>query len=139
MYPADMLRRLLAAVAAALVIFGLVILLALESSGVAVLETRAPAGTPRETRLWVAEAEGALWLEAATPERAWYRDVLLDPVVSLEREGRAEAFRATPEPGEEARRRLRGWLRERYGWRDAFVGLLQDTSRSIAVRLDPLR
>jgi hypothetical protein len=89
--------------------------------------------------VWVAEAEGALWLEAATPERAWYRDVLLDPVVSLERAGRAAAFRARPAPGEEARRRLRGWLRERYGWRDAFVGLLQDTSQAIAVRLEPLR
>jgi hypothetical protein len=134
-----MLRRFLAGLAAAFVIFGLVTALALESGGVAVLETRAPAGAPRETRVWVAEAEGALWLEAATPEREWYRDVLLDPVVSLAREGRAEAFRAHPEPGAEARIRLRGWLRERYGWRDVFVGLLQDTSRSIAVRLEPLR
>jgi len=133
-----MLRRLLAAAAAVLVIFGLLTLLALESGGVGVLETRAPAGTPRATRVWVAEAEGVLWLEAATPERAWYRDVLLDPIVGLTRDGRAEAFRAHPQPGDAERRRLRGWLRERYGWRDAFVGLLQDTSQSVAVRLEPL-
>lgn len=134
-----MLRRFVAGAGALLVGFGVVTFAALESGGVARLETRAPDGTARRTRVWVAEAEGVLWLEAATPEREWYRDVLLDPVVSLDRDGRAEAFRATPEPGEAARRRLRGWLRERYGWRDAFVGLLQDTSRSIAVRLEPLR
>ena len=32
--------------------------LALESGGVAVLETRAPDGTPRATRVWVAEEDG---------------------------------------------------------------------------------
>jgi hypothetical protein len=133
------LRKLLAAAAALLATFAGVAVLALESGGVAVLGTRAPDGTPRETRVWVAEGAGALWLEAATPERPWYRDVLLDPVVSLERDGHAGAYRALPETGEAARRRLRGWLRERYGWRDAFVGLLQDTSRSVAVRLEPLR
>ena len=134
-----MVRRGLLAAAALLVIFGVVTALALESGGVAVLETRAPNGTPRETRVWVAEAEGALWLEAATAERPWYRDVLLDPLVSLTREGAQQAYRALPEPGEPGHTRIRGWLRERYGWRDAFVGLLQDTSRSIAVRLEPLR
>lgn len=134
-----MLRRGVLAAAVVLAVFGLVTALALESGGVAVLETRAPNGTPRQTRVWVAEAEGALWLEAATPERPWYRDVLLDPIVSVDRGGKELAYRALPDPGEAGHRRIRAWLRERYGWRDAFVGLLQDTSQSIAVRLEPLR
>jgi hypothetical protein len=132
-------RRGIVAAGAALAAFGLVAALALESGGVAVLETRAPDGTPRETRVWVAEVDGALWLEAATAERPWYRDVLLDPLVTLSRDGHDTVYRAVPEPGDEAHRRIRAWLRERYGWRDAFVGLLQDTSRSIAVRLEPVR
>jgi hypothetical protein len=129
----------MAAAGIALAAFGLVTALALESGGVAVLETRAPDGTPRETRVWVAEADGALWPEAATAERPWYRDVQLDPLVTLSRDGRDTVYRAVPEPGDEGHRRIRARLRERYGWRDAFVGLLQDTSASIAVRLEPVR
>jgi hypothetical protein len=131
-------RTALVALAAALAAFAAVTGIALESSGVAVLETRAPDGTPRTTRVWVAEEDGSLLLEAASPERPWYRDVLLDPMVSLTREGRVEAFRAAPEPGDAGHRRVRELLRARYGWRDAWVGLIQDTSRSVAVRLEPL-
>jgi hypothetical protein len=131
-------RRALLALAAGTAGFAALAGVALESGGVAVLETRAEDGAVRTTRVWVAESDGALLLEAATPERSWYRDVERDPQVSLARAGRAEAFRAVPEPGEAGHRRVRALLRERYGWRDAFVGLLQDTSRSVAVRLEPL-
>ena len=129
-----------AKVALAAVLAGLAALtgVALEGGGVAVLETRAPGGTPRITRVWVVEEDGSLLLEAANAERPWYRDVLLDPLVRLEREGRGEAFRAVPEPGKAGRRRVRELLRARYGWRDVWVGLLQDTSGSIAVHLEPV-
>jgi hypothetical protein len=133
------MRALIAAVLGALALFGLVTWLALEGGGgVAVLETKAPDGTPRTTRVWVAEDDGALWLEAANPRRAWLRDVTLDPIVSLARDGHRLSYRAVPEPGEDGHLRIRASLRERYGWRDAFVGYLADTSQSIAVRLEPL-
>jgi F420H(2)-dependent quinone reductase len=131
-------RSVLVALAVSLLGFAAVTGLALESGGVAVLETRAPDGTPRTTRVWVADEDGSLLVEAASAERPWYRDVLLDPMVSLKREGRVEAFRALPEPGDAGHRRVRELLRARYGWRDAWVGLVQDTSGSIAVRLEPL-
>jgi hypothetical protein len=131
-------RTALAALVAALAGFAALTAVALESGGVAVLETRTPGGTPRTTRVWVAEEDGSLLVEAADAERPWYRDVLLDPVVSLAREGRKDAFRAVPEPGDAGHRRVRERLRARYGWRDAWVGLIQDTSQSIAVRLEPL-
>ena len=133
-----MVRSVLVALAVSLLGFAAVTGLALESGGVAVLETRAPDGTPRTTRVWVAEEDGSLLVEAASAERPWYRDVLLDPMVSLKREGHVEAFRALPEPGDAGHRRVRELLRARYGWRDAWVGLIQDTSGSIAVRLEPL-
>jgi hypothetical protein len=44
---------------------------------------------------------------------------------------------AAPEPGDAGHRRIRGLLAAKYGWADAWVGLLQDTSRSVAVRLTP--
>lgn len=35
--------------------------------------------------------------------------------------------------------RVRALLRAKYGWRDAWVALLQNTSRSVAPRLRPSR
>jgi hypothetical protein len=116
--------------------FAAVTWLALEGREVVVLRTFAAGAAPRETRVWVAEADGALWIEAATPERPWYRELVAHPQVELVRGGRTLALRAEPQPGPEGHAKIRELLRARYGWADAFVGLLQDTSGSVAVRLD---
>lgn len=110
---------------------------ALEASGVAVLETRDASGETRRTRVWFAERDHALWLEAATPERDWLRDVRRAPQVALRRGGELEQFDALPLPGDDAHENIRHLLRTKYGWRDWWVGLLQDTSESVAVRLVP--
>lgn len=112
--------------------------LALESGEVIVLRTGDPSA-PRETRVWVAPDGDALLVEAATPERRWYRDLLARPELEVVRDGAAASYRAFPEPGPEGRARIRALLRARYGWADAFVGLLQDTSRGVLVRLEPQR
>ena len=89
--------------------------------------------------MWVAEADGARWLEAATPERAWYRDALADPVVALEHGGATARYRAVPEPGPEGHRRIRALLRAKYGWADDFVGLCRTRrARSPCRPLEPL-
>jgi reactive intermediate/imine deaminase len=111
---------------------------ALEASDVAVLVTERPGGGTRETRVWWVERDGALLLEAATPERAWLAEALAAGEVTLERDGRRERFRAERQREPGARERIRAALREKYGLRDAWVGLLQDTSRAVAVRLEPL-
>jgi hypothetical protein len=111
--------------------------LALEGGEVVVLRTERPEGGVRETRVWIAEQEGVLWLEAATPDRGWYRDLLLRPELELVRAGRARPYRAAPEPGPAGHERIRALLRAKYGLADWWVGLLQDTTGSIAVRLDP--
>lgn len=132
------MRLALAVTLVALVLaglFGLVTWRALESREVAVLTTRTADGAARTTRVWVARHEGAFWIEAATPKRAWYVDLLGDPRVRLEIGGRAIEARALPEPGEDGHREIRRLLREKYGWADAWVGLLQDTTRSVAVRV----
>jgi hypothetical protein len=129
---------------AATVLFSLLVALggvtwaALESSGVAILETRDTDGDTRHTRVWFAEHQRAIWLEAATPEREWLRDVQRSPRVVLRRGSNVEQFEAFPLPGESSHERIRELLRAKYGWRDRWVGLLQDTSRSVAVRLVPL-
>lgn len=130
-------RGVAGAVALALLAFAATTWLALEARDVAELRTRAPDGGWRVTRVWTAEADGGLWLEAATPEREWYRDVVRDPDVELVRAGRRVPWLALPVPGRAGHERVRSLLRGKYGWADAWVGLLQDTSRSVAVRLVP--
>ena len=110
---------------------------ALESGGVAVVGTRAPDGSTRSTHVWFAEPDGELWLEAGTPTNAWYLDVQRDPQVSFRSEDRSGQFTAQliAEPG--AHETIRALLREKYGVRDGWIGLLFDTSHSVAVRLVP--
>jgi len=113
--------------------------LALESREVVLLRTTSPGGEVAQTRVWIADADGAMWLEAATPERGWYRDLRARPRAELVRAGVARCVVARGEPGAEGHRRIRRLLRAKYGWADAWVGLLQDTSRSIPVRLEVCR
>jgi len=112
---------------------------ALESGGVAVLETTDAAGGTRRTHVWVAEDGREVWIEAATPERRWLDDIRRAPGVVLHRDGGAARFTAVAVPGPGAAGRIRRMLRAKYGVRDRWVGLLQDTSRAVAVRLAPVR
>jgi hypothetical protein len=131
-------RRVALLLFAAVAAFSAITWYALESSDVAIVRTRDAAGAPLETHVWPAEEGGAIWLEAATPERPWLRHVEANPEVELVQDGTARRYRATPAPGAQGHARIRSLLRAKYGWRDAWVGLLQDTSRSVAVRLEAL-
>jgi hypothetical protein len=126
---------LLLALAAA---FGAVTWYALEGQEVVVLRTRAPDGGFQETRVWIADADGFSFIEAATPDRPWYQSVRMYPEVEVVRAGQARRYRAVPEPGSVGKARIRSLLRAKYGWADWWVGLIQDTSDSILVRLEPL-
>ena len=133
----SLLRALRWGIAAA-VVFGLVTWVALEGRDVAVLRTHPGDAGWRSTHVWTVEdGTGALWVEAATPDRPWLHDVLRDPQVEVDRAGATTRWNAVPVEGEDAHARIRSMLREKYGWADVWVGLLQDTSQSIAVRLDP--
>lgn len=131
-----MAARFGAVLLAGFVGFGAVTWFALESREVAVLRTPGTSGAFHETRVWLAEADGAIWIEAATPERDWYQRLLQHPTVRLARDGRERAYRAVPVPGPEGHARIRSLLRARYGWADRWVGLFQDTRASVAVRLE---
>jgi hypothetical protein len=130
------------AVLAGAVAFGAVTLFALEGKGIAVLHTRQPGGEEHRTHVWFADSDGALWVEAATASRPFYTDLAADPDVTVEirgappfphittLHGRAELV---PEPG--GHQRIRDLLAHKYGWADAWVALLTDTSASRAVRI----
>ncbi len=109
---------------------------ATEGAEVVVLSTRGPNGTTRKTRVWVADLDGAAWVEAANPERDFYADLQRNPTVSMERNGETRPYIAKVFPGAEGNQRIRALLREKYGWADWWLQQLVDTSQSIAVRLD---
>jgi hypothetical protein len=130
--------RVALAIAASLVIaFAALTWLALESGGVAIVETRASDGSIRSTHVWYAEPDGELWLEAGSPQNPWFEDLSRDPRLSFRAEGRASEYLARKFEDPATRARIRALLREKYGLRDLWVGLLVDSSRSLVVRLDP--
>lgn len=126
----------LLALVAALLAFGGVTWFALEGHDIAILRTRAVDGAVRETRVWVAEEDGTLFVEAATPERAWLREAQAQPEIEVVHAGATTRYRSLPEPGAAGHATIRRLLRAKYGWADQWVALLQDTSRSVAVRLE---
>lgn len=136
------MKVLLGALFSAVLVFVLFTWWALESSGVAKIETRMPDGSTRSTHVWYAEPDGEIWIEAGTPENAWYVDIQTEPGVTLRRPSEAGgevvgAYVAQTIPGKAAHERIRALLREKYGIRDGWIDTLFDTSRSIAVRLVP--
>jgi len=132
-----LLQRVLVVLVGAVLAFAVLTWWALEWSGVAVVQTTTPDGTPRSTHVWYAEPDGELWLEAGTPENPWFRDVLLDPLVVFDAGDGPSTYRAEPIEHPSGHETIRSLLRARYGVRDWWVGLLVDTSSSVAVRLVP--
>ena len=112
---------------------------ALESGSVANLETRTADGSTRATHVWYVTPHGELWVEAGTPDNAWFRDIQASPVLTLAVDGWSARFRAEVVDEPATRRRVRGLLREKYGLRDWWVGHFVDSSRSVPVRLVPAR
>ncbi len=132
------MKAAIVTLASSLAVFGLVTWWALEASGVAVIETHTPDGTLRSTHVWFAEPDGELWLEAGTPDNAWFQDIQQNPTVSFSAPRRSGRYAAHPIAGPSSHKKIRSLLRQKYGLRDWWVGLLVDTSGSRAVRLSPL-
>jgi hypothetical protein len=130
-------KRVLAVVAAAILAFVVITGWALESGGVAVLETRQSDGTARQTHVWFVVQNGELWIEAGTPDNSWFRDVQRDPTLLFESDDLSGSFTARLDEDPSAHPRLRAALREKYGLRDRWVGLFVDSSQSLAVQLHP--
>jgi hypothetical protein len=130
-------RRLLLSLLAAALLFGAGTWVALEGQEVVVLRTRDASGAEHATRVWVVDDGGVPWVEAGNRARLFYRDLLEQPEVELERTGHVGRYRAVPVPTAEAHARLRSLLRAKYGFADRWINLLVDTADSVAVRLDP--
>ena len=129
-------RFVAASVVALVLTFAIVTLIALEGREVVVLHTRTTDGREHATRTWIADADGVTWIEAANPERPFLHDLGEHPALDLERGGGVVPCRAAIVPNPDGHRRIRELLAARYGWADCWIGMLADTRRSVAVRLE---
>jgi len=128
-------RRLLLPAVAVVLVFLAVTLIALEGKEVVVLGTQDADRTRRATRTWIAAEDGSLWIEAANPERPFLMDIATRPDVELRHGNATQKCRAYIELNPQGHLRIRRLLAAKYGWADSWVGLLTDTSGSLAVRL----
>jgi F420H(2)-dependent quinone reductase len=117
------------------VLFAAVTLVALEGREVVVLRTFETDGAPRDTRTWVAEEDGVLWIEAANASRPFLLNIDANPEIELRRGRTVRHCHAVPVANPDGHVRIRRLLAEKYGWADRWVGWLTDTSRSLAIRL----
>jgi hypothetical protein len=132
------LRRVIRLVVLAVVAFLGVTYVALEGNDVATIHTLGDNNNWRATHVWVADAgDGSLWIEAATPDRPWLQDLRRTMNVEVDHGGTTRRWHAVVVDDPEAQTQVRALLHEKYGWADWWVGMLQDTSQSVPVRLDP--
>jgi hypothetical protein len=129
-------KSLLLVSAGVIVLFGLITLLALEGFEVVVVHTTDVHGQTRATRTWIADYDGFAWIEAANPEREFYRNIVVHPEIELERRGAARRYHAVPLANPDGHQLIRRLLAEKYGLADWWIGLIADTSRSLAIRLE---
>ena len=127
--------RLRAVAAVAVLLPAANTLVALEGGEVVVVRTQDAAGTPRDTRTWVVDDADGTWIEAANPERPFLAQLTEHPGVQLKRGGQWTHCRAGVAANPAGHERIRRLLASKYGWKDRWIGLLTDTSRSLAVRL----
>ena len=127
------------AVVGLFVLLGLSQVLASESGEVLVLETLDAEGKPHQTRIWVVDDAGTLWVRGG-PDSGWVQRLLANPEIRAERAGRQAPFRAAPDRDPAARDRVNALMREKYGFADRFIALtIGDTDRegALPIRLDP--
>jgi len=129
------LLKLLLGAAGLVALLLVVQIVASETGEVVVLTTTDAAGTPQETRLWVVDHDGAAWLRAGSQGAGWFGRLSADPDVQVERGGRTSRYHATSVP--ESTAEINRLMAEKYGWADAYIGLILSRQHSLAIRLDP--
>ena len=136
------MKKVVIAIGAVVGLFLLLVLaqlLASESGEVLVLETLDAAGEPHETRIWVVEDAGAVWVRG-DPDSGWVQRLLETPEIRAERGGHQASFLAIPDRDPAARDRVNALMRQKYGFADRFIAVTigdADREGALPIRLDP--
>ena len=107
-----------------------------EQTEVVRLLTRDETGQPWMTKMWVVDIGKVTWVRVANPQRAWYRRLLANPKVELERGGRMQPRLAIPDDSPQTRASVDEAFAAKYGLVDRWYGLLARRN-PVPVRLVP--
>lgn len=121
-----MLKKVSLALVALVLAFASITYIALEASDVAIADTISPAGELRTTHIWFIETDDALILEAGHPQNPWVTDLKTGSklYVTIDSQTREYDYVFLPKS------QIREAMRDKYGWRDAWISFLFDVSQS---------
>jgi hypothetical protein len=129
-------RRLLAIVLSGFMLLALSTYLAGERTEVVVLTTYEADGTPKDTKMWVADYDGKPYVRIGRPGRGWGERLKANPQVDLTRAG-AKSPRTAVVVGDPATvGAVAKLFSDKYGWVDWWYGVVLRHD-PVAVRLDP--
>lgn len=132
-----MIRALCIAVAVLAVGFAATTYVALELTEVATVETASSDRSgPRQTRVWYVQHGDALYLEAGHPDNPWVRDLEHMRRLTLSGEDIGGEYLFQQSSSAADHERIRKMMRGKYGWRDWWIGVVFDTSRSRLIKLE---
>jgi hypothetical protein len=126
-------------IVASLVVWAVIVLgtyVAGEQTEVVLLHTHDAEGKEWTTKMWIVDVDGATWIRVDNPERGWYRRLLEDPRVELERGGQTQLRLALPDASPEAAEAVDAAFAAKYGLVDRWYGLLVRHA-SVPIRLVP--
>ena len=106
---------------------------ALESGDVVIASTKpSPFSEVRETHIWFVQIEGALFLEAGSPENPWVSDLSSNSSLHLTNHDLDGQYLFVLHP-QDSHDNIRRLMREKYGWRDWWISFFFDTSKSFMI------
>ena len=104
-----------------------------ETGEVVVLTSVDDGGATHETRLWVVDHDGDVYLRAGDAESAWFARVRARPLALLERGGELRRVRLDPLPAKTSD--VNAAMGLKYGFADLFIGSIMPRERAVAIRV----
>jgi hypothetical protein len=129
-------KRLLAIVLSGFVLLALGTYLAGERTEVVVLTTYEADGTPKDTKMWVADYDGKPYVRIGRPGRGWGERLKANPSVELTRAGAKSQRTAVVVVDSATVGAVARIFSDKYGWVDWWYGLVVRKNPD-TVRLDP--
>jgi len=131
------MRSILPLLVLAVVGFAGLVYVASEYGGeVVILRTEDTDGRVYETHVWIVDDGSTQWLRAGSPTSKWYRRLVDNPEVEVERDGVPHRYEALPMAS--ATPHVNDLMALRYRWADWIISWVRDRNDSVAIRLDPL-
>ena len=126
-----------ALVAVVVLFFAAVMVLSEVGQEVVVLRTTDDAGETRETRIWLVEDEGTLWIRGGQAGSRWVVDLRSRPKIEIVQGDRIQPYTAVPIETPEARERVNALMAQNYGLADSFVAIMRDEAAVVPIQLQP--